>query len=104
MLFLVTLFGSDYTLTLKLSYVGRFRSSDKFVYLDKFSVITTILQGRMVCRDSINFGRSRQILKLAHRRRKFSRVKIWQDRLNKQNRDKLVNHLSHTLRQECNLN
>ena len=83
-----------------MSYVGRFHSRDKFVYLDKFSVITTILQERMVFRDLMNFGQSRQILKLAHRRPKFSQVKTWQDQVNKQNRDKLVNHLSCKLRQE----
>ena len=43
--------------------VGPFRISEKVVYFDKFSVITNILQVRMVFRDLKNFGRSGQILK-----------------------------------------
>ena len=39
-------------------YEGPFRTSDKVVYLDKFSDINNILQVRMVCHDLTNFGRS----------------------------------------------
>ena len=46
---------------------------------------------RVVCRDLTNFGRSGQIL-----------VKIRQNRLNKQKRDKLVNHWSYELRKARN--
>ena len=61
-------FCSLITLHLKLSFrlsisSGPFHTSDKIVYLDIFSVITNILQVRMVCRDSSNSGRSRQNLR-----------------------------------------
>ena len=46
---------------------------------------------RVLCRDLTNFGRSGQIL-----------VKIRQNRLNKQKRDKLVNHWSYELRKARN--
>ena len=39
---------------------------------------------------------------LTHRRQNFPGVKIWQSRLNKQNRGTLVNHLSYRIRQACN--
>ena len=41
-----------------------FRTSDKVIYLDKFSVITSILQVRMVCRDLTNFGWRGQMIPL----------------------------------------
>ena len=44
-------------------YIGPFRTSDKIIYLDKFSVITNTLQVRMVCRDLTIFCRSGQIFK-----------------------------------------
>ena len=52
------------------------RTSRKFVYLDKIFVITNALQVRMVCHD---------LTKLQmYRRQNLSRVKIGQNRLNKQ--------------------
>ena len=39
------------------------RTSDKSVYLDKFSVITNTLRMRMVCRNLTTFCRSGQIFR-----------------------------------------
>ena len=55
----------------------------------------------MIRRDLTNFGRSKQTFRRTADKN-LSRVKIWQNRLIKQNRDKLVNHLSYKLRQTCN--
>ena len=40
---------------------GLIRTSRKFVHLDKISVLTNVLQVRMVCRDLKKFGRSGKI-------------------------------------------
>ena len=58
--------------------LGPIRTSTKFVYLDKIYVITNALQVRMVCRD-LKWTKLQM-----HRRQNLSRVKIGQNRLNKQ--------------------
>ena len=57
----------------------------------------------MVGRDSANFSRGGQIFKRTADKISFGPVlkKKWKNRLHKQKRDRLVNHLSYKLRQAC---